>query len=249
MTGEITERVALITGAGRGSGREIARAFASIGTVVAVNDINPLNLDETVEQIRQAGGNAQPYLFDISKRMPIEGMIAQVLVDFGRIDILVNHASVYPDAFLLEMDEWEFHRTLDVNLAGAFFMMQQVARVMQQKGGGTILNLISSVEQDQFKRGHTAITASQAGLIGLTRSAAAELAAYHIQVNAVCHGPDISGMVHPACLDKTVLIPWSASHPQLWLGDHPDLVSTVLYLCSQEASTVTGKIITLDSQE
>ena len=84
---EFTDKVALITGAGRGIGREIVVALASLGTAVAVNDINPINLDETVSQIMRAGGKVRPYVFDIAKRMPVEGMVSQVLADFGRIDI------------------------------------------------------------------------------------------------------------------------------------------------------------------
>jgi NAD(P)-dependent dehydrogenase (short-subunit alcohol dehydrogenase family) len=125
---EFTGKVVLITGAGRGLGREAAIAFSSFGGRVAANDINPLSLDETVNHIIQNGGTARPYVFDIAKRMPIEGMVAQVLDHFGRIDILINHATVAPHASLLEMDEWEFHRTLDVNLGGPFFTMQQVGR-------------------------------------------------------------------------------------------------------------------------
>ena len=112
---EFAGKVVLITGAGRGIGRELALAFSSLGAIVAANDINPISLEETISQITQTGGTARAYIFDVAKRMPIEGMVSQVLEHFGRIDILVNHATVAPDAFLLDMDEWDFHRTLDVN--------------------------------------------------------------------------------------------------------------------------------------
>ena len=146
-------KVALITGAGRGIGREIARGFSSLGAIVAANDINPINLDETVDQIMQTGGNARAYVFDIAKRMPIEGMLSQVLDHFGRIDFLVNCASVEPEANVLDMDEWEFHRTLDVNLGGPFFCIQQVGRVMRTQGSGAIVNLISTICTRKFIAG------------------------------------------------------------------------------------------------
>jgi 3-oxoacyl-[acyl-carrier protein] reductase len=243
---DFADKITLITGAGRGIGREIALQFASMGSALAVNDINPVNLDETVNQIIQVGGMARAYVFDIAKRMPIEGMVAQVVEHFGRIDFLINHATVKPDASLLEMDEWEFHRTLDVNLGGPYFTMQQVGRVMQQQGGGSIVNLISAGNPNHFHKGHTAHTASQAGLLGLTLTAASELSVHRIQVNAVCRGLVIQGIIRLASTDLTGFHAWSNSHPQLSLGDHPQLVSAVLYLCSQEASSITGQIIAFD---
>ena len=164
---EFTDKVVLITGAGRGAGRQIALAFSSLGAVIAANDINPISLDETISLIQQAGGKAGAYVFDIAKRMPIEGLVSQVLEHFGHIDVLVNHASVQPDASLLEMDEWDYHRTLDVNLGGPFFTMQQVGRVMRQQGGGAIVNLISAVDHERIKKGHAAHSASQAGVMGI----------------------------------------------------------------------------------
>jgi NAD(P)-dependent dehydrogenase (short-subunit alcohol dehydrogenase family) len=243
---DFADKVTLITGAGRGIGREIALQFARMGAALAVNDINPVNLDETLNQIVLAGGTARAYVFDIAKRMPVEGMVAKVEENFGRIDILINHATVKPDASLLEMDEWEFHRTLDVNLAGPYFTMQQVGRVMQQQGGGSIVNLISGSAQNHFRKGHTAHAASQAGLLGLTLAAASELSVHHIQVNAVCLGLVISGIIPLASNDLTGFHSWSESYPQLRLGDHPQLVNTVLFLCSQEASSITGQIITFE---
>lgn len=236
-------KVALITGAGRGVGREIALALASLGTAVAANDINPLNLDDTVSHIMQAGGIARPYVFDIAKRMPIEGMLAQVLADFGRVDILVNHAAVHPDASVLDMDEWEFHRTLDVNLGGPFFCMQQVGRVMREQGAGTIVNLISGARTLHTQGGHAAQTASFSGLVGLTQAAAPELFAYHIRLNAVCYGSPKMDWLSAADLDPAVLQAWQKQHPGTGLGDNSQVVATVLYLCSPEAASLSGQII------
>ncbi len=244
---EYSDKVALVTGAGQGIGRQVAKAFAALGTLVAANDINPLNLDETVTQIQQAGGTARPYIFDVAKRMPIEGMVAQVLEHFGRIDILVNHASVYPDASLLEMDEWEFHRTLDVNLGGPFFTMQKVGLAMQQQGGGTIINLVSTARQAQPIKGSAAIRASQAGLLGLTISAAGELAEHRIRVNALCYGPRLPGVIQSTSLNPSIISAWQETHREFWMGEYPQLVGTLLYLCSEGAASLTGQVICVDT--
>jgi len=243
---EFAGKVALITGAGRGLGREIAWAFSSLGVVVAANDINPINLDDTVSQIQQLGGNAKAYVFDVAKRMPIEGMLTQVLDHFGRIDILVNHASVKPEAYLLDMDEWEFHRTLDVNLGGPFFCMQQVGRVMREQGGGTIVNTFSPTGKGHAQKGYSAHLASQAGLLGLTHAAAYEFSAYNIRVNAVCTGV-IEEILFPSQgWNINTLHQWLESFPDVKLGDHPDLVSLVLFLCTDAASSLTGRVISVD---
>ena len=243
---EFVDKVALITGAGRGAGREIAKAYSSLGGVVAANDINPISLDETVSQILQAGGKAHAFVFDVAKRMPIEAMVAQVLDHSGRIDYLINHASVKPDDHLLEMDEWEYHRTLDVNLGGPFFTMQQVGRVMRQQGGGAMVNLISSLKPGRVQKGHAAHSASQAGVIGLTRAAAGEFSPYNIRINSVFHGPIDLSLLPSQSWDASIYQHWLEAFPNVGLGNEQDLVSMVLFLCSNAASSVTGQVIQVD---
>jgi len=210
---------------------------------VAVNDINPINLEATVTQIHAAGGKAQAYVFDVAKRMPIEAMLSKVTEELGRVDFLVNHASVQPDACLLDMDEWEFHRTLDVNLGGPFFCMQQVGRLMREQGGGVMVNIVSNPPHAQ--KGHAAYVASQAGLIGLTRFAASELSAYNIRVNALYFGSSGMDLVLPQASDSVAYRQWLESLPMTQLGDLKEPAVMVLYLCSQAASDITGQVISV----
>jgi 3-oxoacyl-[acyl-carrier protein] reductase len=244
--GEFLGKVALITGAGRGLGREIALGFSSLGAVVAANDINPINLDETLNQIMQVGGNARAYVFDIAKRMPIEGMIAQVLEHFGHIDVLVNHATVVPDASILDMDEWEYHRTMDVNLGGPFFCMQQVGRVMREHAGGAIVNIVSPTGDGYPQKGRAAYLTSQAGMLSLTRVAAQEFSAYNIRVNAVSTGLIEEKLFPSMGLNIATLQQWLELYPEVKLGEHPDLVSLVLYLCSDAASSLAGQVVSVE---
>ncbi len=241
---EFEGRVVLITGAVKGLGQEVALAFASLGVRVAANDINPLNVDETVAQIHRLGGDAQGYVSDIAKRMPAEALVAQVVEHFGRLDFLVSHASVDPEAPVLEMDEWDFHRTLDVNLAGPYFCIQLAGRVMREQGGGAMVNILPAGSKTH--QGHAAFAASQAGLAGLTRAAAAELAWFNIRLNAICEAPADPEMLTVRVWDAAEIRRWRAAYPTLRLGEQADLVSAVLFLCSEAASSLNGQVLSLE---
>jgi NAD(P)-dependent dehydrogenase (short-subunit alcohol dehydrogenase family) len=165
-------KVVLVTGAGKGSGRAVAEAFARAGARVAANDITPINLDETVARIQAAGGEVKPYVIDVAKKLPVQGLLNQVLDDFGRLDVLVHCAEVEPRKVLIEMDEWDWVRTLDVNLTGAFLLVQSAARIMKAQGGGTII-LAGDRARDDLH--HGAYAASKAGLAAFAERAAGEL--------------------------------------------------------------------------
>ncbi|MGZ9223215.1 MAG: SDR family NAD(P)-dependent oxidoreductase [Anaerolineales bacterium] len=180
---KLRDKVVLITGAGRGSGRYLALAFAERGAIVAANDISPINVEEVVDQIIAQGGHAKAYIDDIVKKVAAQNIVKQVEDDFGRIDILINHAAVQPHVSLLDMDEWDWHRVLDVNLTGVFLMMQSVGRVMRARCSGVIINLITV--RQEWAEGEAAFVASMSGLAGLTRRAARELSPHGIQVHMV----------------------------------------------------------------
>jgi NAD(P)-dependent dehydrogenase (short-subunit alcohol dehydrogenase family) len=173
-------KVVLVTGAGKGTGRRVAEAFAARGATVAADDLTPINLDETVAHITAAGGKVKAYLVDIAKKMPVQGLLNQVLDDFGRIDVLVNCAQVEPQKSVFEMDEWDWQRTLDVNLTGAFLLTQSAGRIMKEKGGGTIVHIGARAKGPSS--GRAAYLASQAGLERLVAAAADEFAAFGVRV-------------------------------------------------------------------
>lgn len=190
---KLKDKIVLITGAGKGCGRLLAEAFAEQGACVAANDISPVNVDEVVKQIVEQGGRAKAYVEDVAKKLGAQWIINQVEEDFGQIDILINHAAAEPHVPLLDMDEWDWHRVLDVNLTGAFLMTQSVGRVMRAQGQGVIINLITESVRDESSaraessRSEAAFVASMSGLRGFTHQAARELSPYGIRVYAVAN--------------------------------------------------------------
>jgi 3-oxoacyl-[acyl-carrier protein] reductase len=179
----LKDKVVLITGAGKGSGRLLAAVLAEHGAIVAANDISPINVEEVVGQILAKGGRAKAYIEDVAKKVGVQNIINQVEDDFGHIDILINHAAVEPQIPLLDIDEWDWHRVLEVNLTGAFLMTQSMGRVMRAHGNGIIINLITGPTRDE--RGKAAFVASMNGLHGFTQEAARELEPYGIRVYGV----------------------------------------------------------------
>ena len=181
---ELKDKVVLITGAGKGAGRALAEALAERGAFIAANDISPINVEQLVAQILAKGGKAKAYVEDIAKEVGVQSLIHDVEDDLGGIDILINHAAVEPHTPLLGMDEWDWHRTLDVNLTGAFLMMQSVGRTMLAKGHGAILNIVAGTGEG-LSQDAGAYIASKAGLAALSHQADKEFSLHGIRVHAV----------------------------------------------------------------
>ena len=217
--GDITGKVVLITGAGDGIGRALAAAFAARGAIVAANALTPVNLDETIARIQAGGGKAQAYVADIASKLALQTMLNEIIDQYGRVDILIQASSVQPTDALLEMDEWDWRRTLDSNLTGPFLLMQSAGRVMREQGGGVIVNLVRVGEEI------SAAVAGKMGLLALTQSAAAEFGTYNIRVNAVRSGvPEAERL---------------AGFPE-------NPIDLVLFLSSGESSDINGKVIRYD---
>lgn len=241
---DFQDKVVLVTGAGRGIGRAIAESFARQGARVAANDLTPVNLDETISRIQAAGGQAKDFIFDVARLLPVQALVAAVVETWGRVDILVNNAGVEPHAALLEMDEWDWRRTIDVNLNAAFFTLQAAGRQMRSQGGGVVVNIAASPAAGPA--GSAAYTASKLGLIGLTQAAARELAPYNIRVNAVCPGLIATEANAPQRQDSAWTAGVQSAIPQARWGNPEEVAALVLFLAGDGAAYLTGAAVPVD---
>jgi len=229
------DKVVLITGAGRGLGRAIATAFSQQGARLAINDLTPVNLDETESQCKSLGVEVLAITCDIAKKMQVQSMIEAVRDQFGRLDILINNAGVQPVADLLTMDEWDWDRTFAVNLKGPFLMMQSAARVMSEQAGGSMVNLGAGRLRGTYLSQRSAYTASKEGLLVLSRAAAIEFAEHNIRVNVVC-----PGQIRQESNEGLNATPDHGVTPEA-------VANAVLYLCSDEAKFITGEVVHVDA--
>lgn len=185
---ELTDKVAIVTGAGHGRGEAIARALANAGARVAVNDLNPDRAARVAASIREEGGRAIDITADVSNKFQCVHIIETTRAEWGRLDILVNYAAVQPGNTILKLDEWEWQRCIDVNLKGVFFMSQLAGRVMADENkerGATIINIASAAGTLVALPGAAAYGASMAGVVGFARECAREYADYGIGVYTV----------------------------------------------------------------
>ena len=239
-------RVAVVTGASSGIGREIAMLFAAQGARVAACDTQRAAGERLVEDLR-AGKADRPFFVPVDVRSAAEVEIAAeaVVLEAGRIDVLVNCAGVREigDAYELPADEWE--NVIAVNLSGVFYWCQSAARRMRESGGGSIVN-VSSVGGLIGLPHRPAYTASKHGVIGLTRSLAGDLAADGIRVNAICPGLIHTPLTNAYFEDERFAEELSLVIPQGRVGTSDDVAQAALYLASDMASYVTGSALTVD---
>src|SRR3989442_11463344 len=237
-------QVAIVTGAGRGIGRAIALRLASEGARVASVSRTEANAQRTADEINTArADSAKAYAVDVANHTDVQKIGAQILDDFGRVDVLVNNAGVTRDGLSMRMSTEDWDMVINTNLKGAFNFVQATERAMIKQRSGRIIN-ISSVIGLIGNAGQTNYAASKAGLIGLTKSLARELASRNITVNAVAPGFIRTDMT--AGLSDEIKKTLQSRIPLGKTGTPEDIASAVAFLASAEASYITGQVICVD---
>ena len=237
-------KIVLVTGAGRGIGASIAKRFASEGAEVIVNySGNDEAAQKTVDEITATGGQAQKYKCSVNDSESVKVMIDEIIKKFGRIDILVNNAGITKDGLMLRMTDEDFDRVIDVNLKGTFNCTKYVSKYMLKQKSGKIIN-ISSVVGLSGNAGQVNYSASKAGIIGITKSAAKELSSRGITVNAVAPGYVDTDMTK--VLSDNIRNEILKNIPLQRMGNVEDISNCVAFLASEDASYITGKVISVD---
>ena len=246
MERALEERVAVVTGSGRGIGRAIALRLSAAGAVLAINDADPGPADETVEAVVSAGGSAAPFPADVADSDQVEEMMQAVLERFGRVDILVNNAGVAGPSLLVRdtpPSAWE--RTFAVNMTGVFLCSRTVLPHMMERRSGKIVNISSLAGRRISKLGGADYTASKYAVIGFSKHLAFEAAAFGITVNVVCPGATLT----PFIRDKTTEAFRGEVGRQVPLGRWiapEEQAEAVLFLVSDAASMITGQVLDVE---
>ena len=240
----LENKVTLVTGASRGIGRQIAISLAKEGAQVIVNyNGSAAKAEEVVNIITEAGGRAEAVQCNVSEYAKAEELMKYIIGKYGRVDILVNNAGITRDNLLMKMTEEEFDAVIDINLKGTFNCIKHLSRQMLKQKGGRIIN-ISSVSGVMGNAGQANYCASKAGVIGLTKSVARELASRGITCNAVAPGFIETEMTD--VLSDSVKEAMNAQIPMKCFGNTEDIAGTVVFLASDAARYITGQVINVD---
>ena len=237
------EKVAIVTGASRGIGRAIAKALAREGATVVVCSRSLEANRETAKLIEAEGGAAEAYQIDVADTGSVAALVKEIVGKFGRIDILVNNAGVTADNLLLRLKEADWDKVVDTNLKGVFNFTKAVARTMIKNHGGRIIN-ITSVVGMVGNAGQANYCAAKAGVIGLTKSVARELASRNITVNCVAPGLIRTAMTES--LSDQAKEQAEALIPLGRMGEPEDVAQVVVFLASPPADYITGEVIRID---
>lgn len=239
----MSQRIAFVTGASRGIGRACALALARAGHDVAVAARNLEKLEETAAGIRALERRAFVATLDLANPASIQEALSRTAKEFGRVDILVNNAAVTRDGLALRMKREDFESVIATNLTGAFLACQQVMQGMLRERWGRIIN-ISSVVGQSGNPGQSNYVASKAGLIGLTKALAQEIASRNVTVNAIAPGfieTDMTAVLSPEVRDAML-----ARIPLKRFGTADDVAAAVRFLASEEAGYITGHVLNVN---
>ena len=239
----LQNKIALVTGAAQGIGKAIALCLAGEGADVIISDINESKVKETVGEVESLGKRSMALTCDVTDLEEIEKGLKLCLDKFERLDILVNNAGITRDALLVRMKSSDWEQVLNTNLTGAFNWTKSAAKRMMKQKGGRIVN-IASVIGLVGNPGQANYAASKAGILGLTKSVARELAPWHIRVNAVAPGfiaTQMTGKLPEETKSKML----SAIPLSRW-GEPEEVAKAVLFLVSEMSSYVTGQVVNVD---
>jgi len=237
----LDKMVALVTGGSRGIGRAICQRLASMGAVVGINYVsNPTAAEETLSQIEANGGKGFTVRFDVADADAVQENIKEIISTYGQIDILVNNAGITRDGLMARMKEDDWDSVLDTNLKGAFLCSKAVMRSMMKKRWGRIIN-VSSVVGFVGNSGQVNYGAAKAGLVGLTKSIARELAGRNITVNCIAPGYIVTDMTDG--LTEDVQEALKAQIPMGILGTPEDVAGSAAFLASPDSKYITGQTL------
>jgi 3-oxoacyl-[acyl-carrier protein] reductase len=237
----LSGKVALVTGSARGIGKTIGERFAAEGAVIVLSDVtNEAAAVETMSGIVGAGGKGMVEMFDVGDAVQVDAAVQRIVREQGRIDILVNNAGITRDNLLVRMSEEDFDAVVRTNLKGTFLLTKSVSRHMMKQRSGRIINL-SSVVGQMGNAGQSNYAAAKAGILGLTKSMARELASRGVTVNAIAPGFIVTAMTE--ALPEAVRTAFLDQIPMGRFGTQEDVADLAVYLASDGAAYVTGQVI------
>lgn len=243
MSTQLKGKRVIITGAGSGIGKAIARAYAEAGALIAVCDVNDESVQITAKEIEIIGAKAIPYKIDVSDFKAVHETVEKIIQDFGTIEILINNAGITRDTLLLRMKEADFDDVVGINLKGTFNFTHACLKYLIKERWGRIIN-IASVIGEMGNIGQANYAAAKAGIIGFTRAIAKEVASRNVTVNAIAPGFIKTAMTDR--LPEAVKTEYLKQIPLGREGTPEDIAALCLFLSSDDAAYITGQVIRID---
>ncbi len=242
----LRNKVAIVTGSGRGIGEGIIMRFVEEGAKVVVNDVNEADAKSVVEKVKAKGGQAVAVVGSVTSRETVQKIVDTAVQEFGTVDIMVNNAGITRDSIMHKMTDEQWDSVIAINLTGVFYCMQCAGRVMREKGYGKIVNISSTSALGNT--GQLNYSASKAGVIGMTKTAAKEMGPKNINVNAIAPGmiwTDMLKSMPPETIKQMdAMLPFIV--PLNRKGSPLDIANLALFLASDESSFITGQVIFCD---